>query len=331
MRRCGFFFDVFNLDLPDYLKCNLFSESNDPDECVGHYEVIEAKKREKNPTCSGFLCDQRRCIPRDWMCDGHVDCLDQTDEFQCDMCGNGTIYCGGTRCMSQKHVCDGVADCPYGQDERNCSECKGREIYLLTRFLLFIHNTHTLLLSSSVVSLFAVRLSERNGDQGKGILEVYKADIKQWAPACVNNWDGTTSPSAVCSMLGYSAVNGSWIKLPNPNFSNFTMVVPQEKDTTSMWQMQQKKKTNLMKEFISCPVNDYHPVAELSCSNFECGKVRRRNKMLPRARIVGGKESKPGDWPFIAAILGGPEEVFYCAGVLISDQWVLTASHCVGK
>lgn len=63
----------------------------------------------------------------------------------------------------------------------------------------------------------------------------------------------------------------------------------------------------------------------------ECGKRRRSYNSRPSTRIVGGVESTPGDWPFLAALLGGPEEVFYCAGVLISDQWILTASHCVGK
>ena len=40
-----------------------------------------------------------------------------------------------------------------------------------------------------------------------------------------------------------------------------------------------------------------------------------------RRRIVGGDESYPGKWPWLAAFHGGPAEVFFCAGVLISGKW----------
>ena len=71
---------------------------------------------------SGFQCDVKRCIPKDWQCDGHVDCKDQSDELNCVQCTKGMIHCGADKCMSQEHMCDGKVDCPWAQDERNCCE-----------------------------------------------------------------------------------------------------------------------------------------------------------------------------------------------------------------
>lgn len=51
---------------------------------------------------------------------------------------------------------------------------------------------------------FSVRLSERNGDEGQGQLEVFRPDQQQWVPACVSHWEQSTSPGAICSLLGYS-------------------------------------------------------------------------------------------------------------------------------
>lgn len=101
---------------------------------------------------SGFQCDGTRCIPSDWICDGHLDCSDRTDESGCGNCNSSTsssmflqgpkrnytygtmhkgpldkstvstfsLHCGEKRCMSASHICNGVMDCPWGQDERYC-------------------------------------------------------------------------------------------------------------------------------------------------------------------------------------------------------------------
>ncbi|XP_060654943.1 uncharacterized protein LOC132790440 [Drosophila nasuta] len=291
MRRCGFFFDVFGLSLPEYLNCKLFKDFSSAEDCVGLDEVRDVMTSSANPQCDGFLCDQNRCLPNEYVCDGHLDCMDQKDESSCSRCQEGEIYCGDDRCITTNHICDGINDCPYAQDERNC-----------------------------------LRLSERNGDVGSGVLEVYRMKKRQWMPACVKNWDRAVSPSAVCSILGYSSVNATSVvtqRTHRPLLASVNV-------STDIWKLYAKRRSTLMQEFANCRQTEDYPIAELTCSNFECGKVKR-GRQRPSRRIIGGDKANPGNWPFLAAILGGPEKVFYCAGVLISDQWVLTASHCVGN
>lgn len=49
MRRCRFFFNVFGLELPDYLSCHQFSDSNNPDICVGQKQMRDIYSRALKP------------------------------------------------------------------------------------------------------------------------------------------------------------------------------------------------------------------------------------------------------------------------------------------
>ncbi|KAI1303937.1 Serine protease 30 [Halotydeus destructor] len=50
--------------------------------------------------------------------------------------------------------------------------------------------------------------------------------------------------------------------------------------------------------------------------------------------VVNGHDSAPGDWPWMVYIYGPInlfERGYICGGVLVNDQWVLTAAHCLFK
>ena len=47
----------------------------------------------------------------------------------------------------------------------------------------------------------------------------------------------------------------------------------------------------------------------------------------PEAQIVGGSETTAHSYPWMAALF--VDGKYFCGGTLISDEWVLTAAHCV--
>ncbi|XP_037379377.1 low-density lipoprotein receptor-related protein 2 [Talpa occidentalis] len=74
---------------------------------------------------SSFLCDNGKCVPNHFRCDGVNDCHDNSDEHLCgtfnNTCASSAFTCGhGGECIPAHWRCDEHNDCADGSDEQNC-------------------------------------------------------------------------------------------------------------------------------------------------------------------------------------------------------------------
>lgn len=84
-------------------------------------------------TCSpsAFTCVHGgQCIPVQWRCDKHNDCIDGSDEQNCPTrapysCPSTSFTCDNNMCIPRNWVCDTDNDCLDGSDEKNCGEFWG--------------------------------------------------------------------------------------------------------------------------------------------------------------------------------------------------------------
>ncbi|XP_061168955.1 chymotrypsinogen A-like [Saccostrea echinata] len=61
----------------------------------------------------------------------------------------------------------------------------------------------------------------------------------------------------------------------------------------------------------------------------KCGLITRvqTRHLDPRLRVVGGDPALDGEWPWQVSFQN--DRGHFCGGTLVSDQWVVTAAHCL--
>uniref|UniRef100_K1QMY2 Prolow-density lipoprotein receptor-related protein 1 n=1 Tax=Magallana gigas TaxID=29159 RepID=K1QMY2_MAGGI len=109
---------------------SLFSVSlrNNQEETIVLHDIIPLSSiviwNPKLTECDGLVCDVRRCIPSEVICDEVLDCQDGADEekSRCDQttitdCGEGLFECDSGHCILELLVCNGQSDCADASDE----------------------------------------------------------------------------------------------------------------------------------------------------------------------------------------------------------------------
>ncbi|KAM3671703.1 atrial natriuretic peptide-converting enzyme isoform 3-T3 [Ammospiza maritima maritima] len=237
-----------------------------------------------------------------------------TPDEDVEECSPSHFKCRSGRCVLAARRCDGQADCEDDSDEDSCAFCDESELECANHECvpreLWCDGQADCTDSSDEWD--CVTLSKTRNSLM--LLTVHRSAADNHV--CADDWQENLSQLA-CNQMG----------LGGP--SKTEIVIESE-------QMQDQKWLNLHSDWKNKNASTLHALlvngqtcqsrskVALFCTKEDCG---RRPAARMSKRILGGRTSRPGRWPWQCSLQSEPSG-HVCGCVLIANRWVLTVAHC---